>query len=82
MTTGGRPGLSKRVVNSYLMKDGSRFTDIPNYDKMEFYEECQERDPRLAQTIRTPGYKQIGGNSNVAPNLAYTLTGDHKSGSE
>ena len=77
MTTGGRPGLSKRVVNSYLMKDGSRFTDIPNYDKMEFYEECQERDPRLAQTIRTPGYKQIGGNSNVAPNLAYTLTGYH-----
>src|SRR5699024_924042 len=28
----GRPGMQKSAVNSYLMKDGSRFTDLPNYE--------------------------------------------------
>src|SRR5690606_2292145 len=58
----GRPGMQKSVVNSYLMRDGSRFTDIAGYDTMQFYEETRNRDPRLAQTIRTPGYKRIGQN--------------------
>lgn len=30
----GRPGLEKRLVNSYLMRDGKRFTDQPGYDTM------------------------------------------------
>lgn len=53
-------GLEKAFVNSYLMKDGTRFTDKSNYEKMQFVEECQNRDPRLAQTIRTPGYTREG----------------------
>ena len=27
---------------------------------MEFYDECQNRDARLAQTVRTPGYERDG----------------------
>ncbi|MCR9228544.1 MAG: RagB/SusD family nutrient uptake outer membrane protein [Flavobacteriaceae bacterium] len=71
----GRPGVTKQLVNSYLMADGSRFTDMPNYQTMEFYEECQNRDPRLAQTIRTPGYKQIGEDETAVPDFTASMTG-------
>jgi hypothetical protein len=73
--TQGKPGLEKRLVNSYLMADGSRFTDIPGYDVMEFYDEVQNRDPRLAQTIRTPGYTRIGETTPIAPDFEATMTG-------
>lgn len=71
----GRPGVTKQVVNSYLMKDGSRFTDIPGHEKMMFYEETQNRDPRLAQTIRTPGYRQIGEEKVSLPDFTACMTG-------
>lgn len=76
-STTGRPGLSKMIVNSYLTSVGTRFTDLPDYATMQFHEETQNRDPRLAQTIRTPGYTRIGGSTLVAPNIAYSLTGYH-----
>lgn len=53
-------GLTKRLIDSYLMKDGSRFTDKDGYDTMQLYEESQDRDPRMAQTIRTPGFTRNG----------------------
>ncbi len=71
----GKPGLEKKLVNSYLMKDGSRFTDQPGYETMQFYTETQDRDPRLAQTIRTPGYKRIGSGVASAPSYTGTVTG-------
>ncbi|MGO3654268.1 MAG: RagB/SusD family nutrient uptake outer membrane protein [Sphingobacterium sp.] len=71
----GKPGLDKNLVNSYLMRDGSRFTDRPNYDKMPFLEEIKQRDPRLSQTIRTPGYTRIGGAAPLAPNFGNSVTG-------
>lgn len=71
----GRPGVQKSVVNSYLMKDGSRFTDIPGYETMQFYEESQNRDPRMAQTIRTPGYKRTGSSQVSVPDFATCVTG-------
>ena len=73
--TQGKPGLEKSLVNSYLMADGSRFTDIPGYETMEFYNEVQNRDPRLAQTIRTPGYTRIGQTVSLAPDFEATMTG-------
>jgi len=71
----GRPGLEKKLVNSYLMKDGSRFTDIAGYDKMEFYDETRNRDPRLSQTIRTPGYTRIGETTTLVQEFGATVTG-------
>lgn len=71
----GRPGLTKRAVNSYLMMDGSRFTEINGYENFSFVEECKNRDPRLAQTIRTPGYMRVGTNVKVAPDLLTSSTG-------
>lgn len=73
--TMGKAGIMRDVVNMYLMKDGSRFTDKPGYEKMTFQEETADRDPRLAQTIRTPGYTRIGESTAVAPDLSASLTG-------
>ena len=58
-TSYGRPGLTRKIVASYLMADGTRFTDKAGWETMEFRDECQNRDPRLAQSIRTPGYTRI-----------------------
>src|SRR5690606_30001260 len=71
----GKPGLEKKLVNSYLMKDGSRFTDIAGYETMQFYDEVQNRDPRLSQTIRTPGYTRLGSTIALAPDFGATTTG-------
>lgn len=73
--TMSRSGIAKDVVDMYLMADGSRFTDIVGYKTMQFAEEMQDRDPRLAQTIRTPGYTRVGSTDKVAPNMAATVTG-------
>ena len=72
---GSAPGLNKKVVDSYLLKDGSRFTDQADYDKMQYYEEMQNRDPRLAQTIVAPGYKRIGATDVTPVNFAAATTG-------
>ncbi|MEL4309041.1 RagB/SusD family nutrient uptake outer membrane protein [Joostella sp. CR20] len=71
----GRPGMPKALVNSYLMADGSRFTDQANYNQFFFTEEVTNRDPRLSQTIRTPGYTRKGETIELAPNLGATMTG-------
>ena len=60
--------MTRRLVDAYLMKDGSRHTDHANFDKLGFVEECKNRDPRMAQTLRTPGYV-VDGNKTPA-NLA------------
>jgi hypothetical protein len=71
----GKPGLEKKLVNSYLMADGTRFTDIKGYETKQFYEEVQNRDPRLSQTIRTPGYTRIGETTQLVPEFGATVTG-------
>src|SRR5699024_746554 len=58
--TYGAWGMTKDLVNSYLMKDGSRFTNQSGYETMGYYEEMQNRDPRLIQTTAGPGFKMIG----------------------
>lgn len=73
--TMGRPGMTRNVVNMYLMRDGSRYTDQKNYATKTFVEECKNRDLRMAQTLRTPGYKRIGGSKELAPDLSRSTTG-------
>ena len=75
LSAGAKPGMNKKIVDSYLMNDGTRFTDIPNYDHKEFYQEMQNRDPRLAQTIVTPGYTRIGSSDQLSPDFSSTMTG-------
>jgi hypothetical protein len=71
----GAWGLTKDLVNSYLMADGSRFTDQPDYKTMGFYEEMQNRDPRLTQTTAGPNFKVRGEDERAPVNLSITRTG-------
>ncbi len=70
------PGLTKKIVDSYLMKDGTRFTAKTGWETVEFKDEFKDRDPRLAQTVISPGYKRIGGTETMIPNFeGSTVTG-------
>ena len=72
----GSPGLTRKFINTYLMKDGSRFTEShPEYATMQFKDETANRDPRLAQSIRTPGYTRIGQTEVLAPDFSASSTG-------
>lgn len=73
--TRGNPGLTKSLIGSYLMADGTPFSAVPGSATMPFWEEVQNRDPRLAQTIRTPGYRRIGGTTDLVPDYANAFTG-------
>lgn len=75
MPTQGRPGLTKKFVDSFLMKDGSRFTDKPGWETMGFKEEVADRDPRLSYCTVTPGYMRIGGTEVLPPDLGASTTG-------
>lgn len=71
----GRPGVTRKIIASYLMNDGSRFTDNPNWETMTFVDECKNRDPRLAQSICTPSYQPIVSNRKNIPDLNACVTG-------
>lgn len=76
MTGNQRVSFTKRFVDHYLMADGKRYTDIPGHEKKQFVDEVTGRDPRLAQTILTPGYVQMGTDKEMINTLSkYTLTG-------
>ena len=42
---------------------------------MTFKEEMKDRDPRLSQSIRTPGYTRIGETTVLAPDFSVSVTG-------
>ena len=71
----GRPGFTRKAVNMYLMKDGTRFTDKAGWQEMQFGEEMAGRDPRLAQTVRCPGYHRIGETKVLSPDFGVCTTG-------
>jgi len=62
--------LTRGFVDTYLNSDGSVYATS---DNATFQQETANRDPRLAQTIRTPGYKRV--NVAAPPNFSYTVTG-------
>lgn len=71
----GRLSMTRKFVASYLMMDGSRFTDRAGWQTMMFNEECKDRDPRLSQSMRTPGYTRIGETNKDAVSFSATVTG-------
>jgi hypothetical protein len=52
----GRPSYTKKLIDSYLMADGTPFTSQAGWQTETFTDEVQGRDPRLSQSIRTPGF--------------------------
>jgi len=76
-TYGPRFSFIRTFINTYLNIDGTPFTSKPGYDTMQFVTETQNRDWRLQQTIRTPGYTRISNGIKVPapPVFSYTYTG-------
>jgi hypothetical protein len=66
--------LTREFVNTYLNADGTPYSST---DAATFQQETTNRDARLAQTIRTPGYIRTNGTTNAVtpPSFGYTVTG-------
>ncbi|MCM1176938.1 MAG: RagB/SusD family nutrient uptake outer membrane protein [Clostridium sp.] len=78
MVTGGSYGFSKKFIDSFLMKDGSRFTDKEGWETMQFVEEVKDRDPRLGAIIRLPQHVRSNANGTyIGPQIPLTSTGFH-----
>lgn len=69
---------SRDLIQTYLMKDGSRFTDIPNYDKKLYVQEFENRDPRLMQTLVYPQWLRQPDKSNYVQKLNKNFSGYHQ----
>lgn len=69
--------FTRQYIHTYLNADGTPFTNVPDYDAKTFLEEMENRDPRLSQTIRTPGYMRVNAGETVQapPTFTYTNTG-------
>jgi len=69
---------SKSLLNSYLMKDGTRFTAQAGSNTFTFVKEFENRDPRLAQTFAYPGFIRAGSTTPYIQNLNKNFTGYHQ----
>ena len=76
-TTGVGASLIRQFINTYLMIDGTPFTDIAGHDTLSFMTEVKGRDKRLQQTIRMGSYKRLNAGVLVPAPPAFTqaLTG-------
>ncbi|MGJ1517001.1 RagB/SusD family nutrient uptake outer membrane protein [Sphingobacterium siyangense] len=72
----GRPSYTKKLVNTYLMTDGTRFTDLPGWQTMTFIDEVKNRDPRLSQSIRNPEFT-LSDNKPFPNKFAISVDGYH-----
>jgi hypothetical protein len=73
-TTGVGASFTRDFINTYLMADGTPFTDKPGYDTLSFMSETKGRDPRLQQTIRMGDFKRLNAGTPVASPPAFTVT--------
>ena len=69
---------SRDIVQSYLMADGSRFTDLPGYETFGYVKEFENRDPRLIQTLAWPGWVREPDVTPYIQFLAKNFTGYHQ----
>lgn len=67
--------VAKKFVDSFLMADGSRYTDHEGWEREEYFDQVQGRDPRLGQIIRLPGYKRIDDDKVRVPDFGNSCTG-------
>ncbi|RZK42395.1 MAG: RagB/SusD family nutrient uptake outer membrane protein [Pedobacter sp.] len=50
---------AKDLLQDYLMKDGSFYTNQAGYETFSFVKEFENRDPRLSQTYAYPGFNLL-----------------------
>jgi len=69
---------SRDLLQTYLMSDGTRFTDVAGYQTFGFVKEFEQRDPRLAQTFAYPGWQREQDAAPYVQFLARNFTGYHQ----
>ncbi|RQO73524.1 RagB/SusD family nutrient uptake outer membrane protein [Pedobacter sp. KBW01] len=69
---------AKDLLLTYLMKDGSRFTDIAGYAQKSFVDEFKNRDPRMSQTMVYPGWTRVPDATPYIQRLNKNFTGYHQ----
>jgi len=70
-----RHSMTRAFTYHYLMADGSKIQDVPGYETMLYSEQFANRDPRMAQTIAAPGYKQQDAKKETIEDFSCDLTG-------
>lgn len=77
-TSNGNYGATRSLIHSYLMNDGKTFQDkytTTQRDTMSYYDEFQNRDPRLAQSVLYPGYIRVGNTTKAVNDFNENRTG-------
>jgi len=69
---------SRDLVQTYLMKDGSRFTDQPGYETFQFVQEFEDRDPRIYHSFWYPGLAMAPNTTSYVQRLNKNFTGYHQ----
>lgn len=69
---------SKALIDSYLMADGTRFSEKSGFNTKTYVEEFKNRDPRLSQTFVSPGWIAAGSSSPYIQELNKNFTGYHQ----
>ena len=70
----GKRSATQRFVNHYLKKDGTAYTET-ELATMEYNQQFQGRDPRMAQTIQGPNYVAVGETAHETLDWERTLNG-------
>lgn len=74
--SGGSPGLSKKFVDSFLMKDGSFYSSQEGWETKQFVEQVANRDPRLGMIMRLPDHVRSNSKGTFyGPDVQMTSTG-------
>lgn len=77
-TYGAHMGFTRQFINTFLMRDGTPYTNKEGYKTMTFTEEVKNRDTRLKQSIRMPDYTMTnssGEKVSEPPNFDVTYSG-------
>lgn len=70
----GKRSATKRFANHYLRANGDAYTEA-ELNTMEYYDQFNKRDPRMAQTLQGPGYVAIGETSPEQLSWERTISG-------
>lgn len=69
---------TRDLVQTYLMQDGSRFTDQPGYQTFQFVKEFENRDPRMYASLWYPGLQRAPETRSYIQALNKNFTGYHQ----
>ena len=70
----GKRCATTRFVNHYLKSNGQPYTEA-ELETMQYYDQFQGRDPRIAQTLHGPSYVAIGAEAHEGLNWERTVSG-------